>query len=366
MSNQQQLSESINKTKKIHFLIEENQQYREQALDLEKSLGSVANLENNVQNSHILLQLNQNSVDHSLFLGQTYQSKHMLDETIQQYLIYLQINPNNDSCYMNLGTAYYEKGMISESITQYFQCLKQNPKNDICFMNLGLAYQAKGILEEAIQSYQKCLELNPTSDFCLFNLGSAYQEKNNLSEAILSYKKCLQLNPKIILIIYVQEMLITKKKYVQIVQNLTFKALDQIQAIKFVFKIQEFIMQNRIKIEFVSKQKQDKKDKISINLIQKLQKFLKSQIFKQASNRLFSNAVCQIINQGKKQNALISYSANHYNPQDLNSKSQQSQQFTQTSIISQRESDTITKNILLYSYQQAVNLNPSILEKATI
>ncbi|KAL4512540.1 hypothetical protein ABPG72_020377 [Tetrahymena utriculariae] len=54
--------------------------------------------------------------------------------------------------------------------------------------------------------------------------------------------------------------------------------------------------------------------------------------------------------------------SNHYNPQDLNSKSQQSQQFIQTSITSQRENATITKNILTYSYQQAVNWRPSILE----
>ncbi|KAL4512509.1 hypothetical protein ABPG72_020346 [Tetrahymena utriculariae] len=54
--------------------------------------------------------------------------------------------------------------------------------------------------------------------------------------------------------------------------------------------------------------------------------------------------------------------SNHYNPQDLNSKSQQSQQFIQTSITSQKENATITKNILVYSYQQAVNWSPSILE----
>ncbi|KAL4512505.1 hypothetical protein ABPG72_020342, partial [Tetrahymena utriculariae] len=89
---------------------------------------------------------------------------------------------------------------------------------------------------------------------------------------------------------------------------------------------------------------------------------LGSQIFEQAQNKLFSNAVCQIINQEKKQSALISYSVNHYNPQDLNSKSQQSQQYIQISITSQRENASITKNILVYSYQQAVNWSPSILE----
>ncbi|KAL4461308.1 hypothetical protein ABPG72_012860 [Tetrahymena utriculariae] len=65
----------------------------------------------------------------------------------------------------------------------------------------------------------------------------------------------------------------------------------------------------------------------------------------------------------KKKSQQLSYSDYHSNPQDLNRKSQQSQQFIQTSITSQRENATITKNILVQPYPQAVNQSPSILER---
>ncbi|KAL4512520.1 hypothetical protein ABPG72_020357 [Tetrahymena utriculariae] len=126
---------------------------------------------------------------------------------------------------------------------------------------------------------------------------------------------------------------------------------------------EELITNNQEEIKLNDKQQTTQERQYFYQSDSTLQKFLRSQIFKQAQNKLFSNAVCQIINQEKKQSALISYSANHYNPQDLNSKSQQSQQFIQISITSQRENATITKNILVYSYQQAALLLVEQLQK---
>ncbi|KAL4474406.1 hypothetical protein ABPG72_010701 [Tetrahymena utriculariae] len=125
---------------------------------------------------------------------------------------------------------------------------------------------------------------------------------------------------------------------------------------------EKFITNNQVEIKLNDQQQTKQERQNFYQSDSTLQKCLRSQIFKQAQNRLFSNAVCQIMNQEKKQSALISFSTNHCNPQDLNSKSQQSQQFIQTTITSQRENATITKKNLVQSYQQTVNQSSSILQ----
>ncbi|KAL4510355.1 hypothetical protein ABPG72_008245 [Tetrahymena utriculariae] len=101
-----------------------------------------------------------------------------------------------------------------------------------------------------------------------------------------------------------------------------------------------------------------------------IQKRLKSKIFKQTQSMLFSNAVCQIINQEKKQSALISYSTNLCNPQELNIKSQQSQKFIQNQIISQKDSTAIPKTIQFktsqsYIQQKLLESNEELSDQIT-